>query len=165
MKNLSEDTIAIDSVRASRAGHTFHERWTARRSLQLVFPKDDLFAIAVEGLSTNEIAEPGDEAADIADLILYYRQGDTFQTCRALQTLQFKYKVIPEPVTSSYLKKTIEKFAATLLGYENDYDQAEIDEKLSFGFVTNSNFSDQLWDAICCLATGSEPNDIYPGVL
>lgn len=44
----------IDKVRVSRAGHTFHERWAARRALQLVFPKDDLFAIVVEGLSPDE---------------------------------------------------------------------------------------------------------------
>ena len=47
---LSEVTSVIDKVRASRAGHTFHERWTARRALQPVFPKDDLFAIAVDGV-------------------------------------------------------------------------------------------------------------------
>lgn len=146
-------------MRASRAGHTFHERWTARRSLQLVFPKDDLFAIAVEGLSTNETAEPGDEAEDIADLILYFGHGDTFQTCRALQTLQFKYKADVEPVTSSYLKKTIKKFAATLLGYEKDFTEAEINEKLTFSFVTNTDFSEQLWDAVICLQMGTKPSD------
>lgn len=156
---MIEDTIAIDTVRASRAGHTFHERWAARRSLQLVFPKDDLFAIAVEGLSTNETAEPGDEAADIADLILYYGQGDTFKSCCALQTLQFKYKANAEPVTASYLKKTIEKFASSLLGYEKDFDRKEIDAKLTFSFVTNSDFTDQLWEAVRCLGAGSKPQD------
>jgi len=35
MPNIEAD---IDTVRASRAGHTFHERWAARRALQLVFP-------------------------------------------------------------------------------------------------------------------------------
>ncbi|WP_316174405.1 hypothetical protein [Bradyrhizobium sp. SZCCHNRI1073] len=46
-------------MRASRAGHTFHERWAARRALQLVFPPDRLEAIAVKGLSTNETIKPG----------------------------------------------------------------------------------------------------------
>lgn len=152
-------TNSIDTVRASRAGHTFHERWAARRALQLVFPRDDLFAIAVEGLSTNETAEPGDEAADIADLILYFGEGDTFQSCRALQTLQFKYKADGEPVTSSYLKKTIKKFAVSLLGYETGLSQTEIDEKLTFGFVTNAGFSEQLWEAIRCLKMGTKPSN------
>lgn len=47
---MSKAMRSIDTVRASRAGHTFHERWAARRALQLVFPKDNLFAIVVEGL-------------------------------------------------------------------------------------------------------------------
>ncbi|KEQ19407.1 NACHT domain-containing protein [Endozoicomonas numazuensis] len=156
---MSQEIASIDTVRASRAGHTFHERWAARRALQLVFPKDDLFAIAVEGLSTNETAEPGNEAEDIADLILYFGKGDTFQTCRAFQTLQFKYKATPDPVTSSYLKKTIKKFAATLLGYEKEFNRTEVDTKLTFSFVTNADFSEQLWGAIRCLKEGSEPSE------
>lgn len=60
----------MDDVRVSRAGHTFHERWTARRALQLVFPKDELFAIVVEGLSPNEQLKLGPEAEEIADLQL-----------------------------------------------------------------------------------------------
>jgi len=156
---LIQEITSIDTVRASNAGHTFHQRWAARRALQLVFPKDDLFAIAVEGLSTNETAEPGDEAADIADLILYFGQGDTFQSCRVFQTLQFKYKADAEPVTSSYLKKTIKKFAAALLGYENDFSRIEIDEKLTFAFVTNADFTEQLWEAVSCLQMGTKPID------
>jgi hypothetical protein len=147
----------IEKVRASRAGHTFHERWAARRALQLVFPKDDLFAIAVEGLSTSETASPGEEAEDIADLTLYFGPGDSFESCRALQTLQFKYKADGGTVTSSYFKKTLKKFAATLLGYEKDFSRAEVDTKVSFSFVTNADFAEHLWTAIRCLAASCEP--------
>ncbi|MCB1782628.1 MAG: NACHT domain-containing protein [Alphaproteobacteria bacterium] len=147
----------IDTVRASRAGHTFHERWSARRALQLVFPKDNLFAIVVEGLSPNESLQLGQEAEDIADLILFYGDGDTFGTCSAQQILQFKYKVAVDPVTSSYLKKTIKKFAATLRQYEENTPKEEVEKKLSFGFVTNAEFSPDLWDAISCLKSGVEP--------
>ncbi|WP_165828113.1 NACHT domain-containing protein [Rhodovulum sp. BSW8] len=154
---MSKEPIAIEPVRASRAGHTFHERWAARRALQLVFPKDDLFAIAVEGLSTNETAELGKEAEDIADLILYYGEGDTFLTCEKLTTLQFKYKTTEAPATSSFLKKTIQKFAASLIGYENKFGKDEVEGKISFSFVTNGAFSDQLWEAIRCLAEGTKP--------
>lgn len=154
---LTKDTITIDKVRASRAGHTFHERWAARRALQLVFPEDDLYAIAVEGLSTSETAEPGKEAEDIADLTLFFGQGDNFATCEAQQTLQFKYKTTPEPVTSSYLKKTIQKFAGSLLGYEQEFAVEDIDRKLSFSFVTNAELADHLWGAVQCLKQGAQP--------
>ncbi len=138
----------IDTVRVSRAGHTFHERWAARRALELVFPKDDLFAVVVEGLSPQESLKLGKEAEDIADLVLYYGSGDTFATCTAQQILQFKYKEAAEPVTSSYLKKTIKKFAATLREFSVSVTPEEIAQKLSFGFVTNAEFSEELWDAI-----------------
>lgn len=148
---------SIDKGRVSRAGHTFHERWAARRTLQLVFPKDNLFAIVVEGLSPNEHLKLGQEAEDIADLTLFYGNGDTFETCTAQQILQFKYKEAAEPVTSSYLKKTIKKFAATLRAFNASVADEDIAKKLSFGFVTNAEFSGDLWDAIACLKSGPTP--------
>jgi hypothetical protein len=148
---------SIDKVRVSRAGHTFHERWAARRALQLVFPKDNLFAIVVEGLSPNEHLKLGQEAEDIADLTLFYGSGDTFETCTAQQILQFKYKEAAEPVTSSYLKKTIQKFAATLRAFKAKVSDEDIAKKLSFGFVTNAEFSSDLWNAIACLKSGRTP--------
>ena len=148
---------SIDKVRASRAGHTFHERWAARRSLQLVFPKDNLFAIVIEGLSPYENLNLGREAEDIADLTLYYGNGDTFETCSAQQILQFKYKEAAEPVTSSYLKKTIKKFSATLRNYNDSVSSEDIAKKLSFVFVTNAEFSSELWDAISCIKSGGTP--------
>ncbi len=154
---MSRAVKGIDKVRVSRAGHTFHERWAARRALQLVFPKDNLFAIVVEGLSPNERFKLGQEAEDIADLILFYGNGDTVETCTAQQILQFKYKEAAEPVTSSCLKKTIKKFAATLREFKGSVTDGEIARKLSFWFVTNAEFSADLWDAIACLKSESTP--------
>jgi hypothetical protein len=154
---MNKAVVRIDKVRVSRAGHTFHERWAARRALQLVFPKDNLFAIVVEGLSPNEHLKLGREAEDIADLTLFYGSGDTFETCTAQQILQFKYKEAAEPVTSSYLKKTIKKFAATLRAIKTSVSDEDIAKKLSFGFVTNAEFSGDLWDAIACFKSGSTP--------
>ena len=154
---MSKAGRGIDKVRVSRAGHTFHERWAARRALQLVFPKDDLFAVVVEGLSPYESLKLGKEAEDIADLILFYGNGDTFESCSAQQILQFKYKEAAKPVTSSYLKKTIKKFAATLRGFKATVTDEDIAKKLSFGFVTNAEFSPALWDAISCLKEGGAP--------
>ncbi|MFP3611841.1 NACHT domain-containing protein [Paraburkholderia sp. SIMBA_050] len=155
MPNVDAD---IDNVRASRAGHTFHERWAARRALQLVFPNDNLFAIAVEGISSTETASPGARAEEIADLILYYGRGDNFQTCERLETVQFKYKLREEAVTAAYLKKTVEKFSDTILGYEKEFSAADVDNKVSFIFVTNSEFTDSLWDAIQSLIEGTTPS-------
>jgi len=156
MPNIDAD---IDTVRASRAGHTFHERWAARRALQLVFPNDDLFAIAVEGISSTETASSGARAEEVADLVLYYGSGDNFQTCDRLETVQFKYKLREDAVTAAYLKKTIEKFSDTILGYEKEFSEADVDKKTSFIFVTNSEFTESLWDAITSLIEGTTPSD------
>lgn len=154
MPRIDED---VESVRASRAGHAFHERWAARRALQLVFPNDNLSAIAVEGISSTETAKPGAQAEEVADLVLYYGQGNNFNECERLETVQFKYKVREEAVTASYLKKTIEKFSATIIGYEKDYPASSVDNKASFIFVTNSRFKDSLWEAIQALVDGKTP--------
>lgn len=149
--------IAIDPVRASRAGHNFHEQWAARRSLQLIFPRDRLHAIAVEGISTTDPTDPGAEAEDIADLTLYYGHGDTFKSSERVETIQFKYRVGETPVSASYLKKTLQKFCTTILGYEDAFSEQAVDQKLSFAFVTNAKFSEALWQAIASLKDGSIP--------
>jgi hypothetical protein len=154
---MNKAVRSIGKVRVSRAGHTFHERWAARRALQLVFPKDNLFSIVVEGMSPYEPLKLGQEAEDIADLTLFYGSGDTFETCTDQQILQFKYKEAAEPVTSSYLKKTIKKFAATLRAFKASVSDEDIAKKLSFGFVTNAEFSGDLWNAIACLKSDSTP--------
>lgn len=155
---MSSGDVEIDTVRASRAGHTFHERWAARRALQLVFPNDDLFAIAVEGISSTETTSPGTWAEDVADLVLYFGDGDNFQTCERLETVQFKYKHRGEAVTASYLKKTIEKFSSTIIGYEKDFPAAEVDNKAFFIFVTNAEFKRSLSEAIEALIEGTTPS-------
>ena len=148
----------IGSVGPSRAGHTFHERWAARRAMQLVFPQDRLKAIAIEGLSTSETAKPGAAAEEVADLVLYFGNGENFATSDFVQTAQFKYKTTPGAATASYLRKTIEKFAASIAGYEKDFPAADIDKKHTFAFVTNAEFSPELWDAIKGLKSGAPPS-------
>jgi len=127
--------------------------------MQLVFPIDRLKAIAIEGLSITETAQPGEEAEDVADLVLYFGDGDNFATSEAIQTAQFKYRVKAGAVTASYLRKTIEKFADTILGYEKTIPSADVDKKLSFAFVTNAEFSPDLWAAITGLKSGVAPTE------
>jgi hypothetical protein len=80
----------IETVRASRAGHTFHERWAARRALQLIFPKDNLYSIVVEGLSPYENLSLGKEAEDIADLTLLDLSRFSSAPCAHLSGLSFE---------------------------------------------------------------------------
>jgi hypothetical protein len=154
-KAINRTAQTVDTTRASRGGHTFHERWAARRAMQLVFPQDRLRAIAVEGLSTSETAKPGTTAEEVADLVLYFGEGDNFETSDVVQTAQFKYKTTPGAVTASYLRKTVEKFVDSIVGYQKTFSATDVDKKLTFAFVTNAQFSPKLWEAIEGLKSGN----------
>jgi len=52
-------TNAIDKVRASKAGHAYHEAWAARTALELLPPSTDLTAITLEGFGEQDEQELG----------------------------------------------------------------------------------------------------------
>jgi len=72
---MAKKLQSVDSVRASRDGHEFHEAWTARKSMQLLLPTDNLVGIAVEGLHPADQAAAASETVEIADITLYYGKG------------------------------------------------------------------------------------------
>ncbi len=86
--------------------------------------------------------------------MLYYGGGDNFAASDRLETVQFKYKLRPDEVTASFLRKTIEKFCATIVGYEKYFAAADVDAKAAFIFVTNASFSTDLWEALSSLQGG-----------
>src|SRR5438552_16630840 len=71
----------VDSVRASRDGHQFHEAWVARRALGLLLPRFDLSGIAVEGLSEEYEEDAPAASVEIADATFYYGKGTSFESC------------------------------------------------------------------------------------
>ena len=60
--------IEIDKVRASKAGHAFHEAWAARTALELLPPSTDLTSITLEGFDERDEQSLGTGAVEIADL-------------------------------------------------------------------------------------------------
>jgi hypothetical protein len=58
LENQSSPT-AIDKVRASRDGHTYHETWAARVALGLLYPSTTLRSITVEGFSVEARSSSG----------------------------------------------------------------------------------------------------------
>ena len=57
-------------------------------------------------------------------------------------------------------KKTIQKFSSTLLGYETQFSQEEVNAKLTFAIVTNTSFSEYLWEAIQSFKEGIIPKNV-----
>lgn len=164
MPNIDED---IDTVRASRAGHTFHERWAARRALQLVFPNDDLFAIAVEGVSSTETARPGARAEEVAHLVLIMAAETIFRPASGLRLFSSNTSSATRLTAAYLLKKTIEKFSDTILGYEKDSSAAERQQKGIVRLRHELRIQRNLWDAIASLMKRNDackPRRSHPGL-
>jgi hypothetical protein len=84
--------VAIDKVRASRDGHSYHEIWAARVALELLHPSNSLRILTVEGFSTEDEPSVSDSATEIADLVRY-RNGIDINTASSIEVLQLKYSV------------------------------------------------------------------------
>lgn len=148
----------IDKVRASRDGHEFHEAWTARRALQLVFPADELIGIAVEGLSPVDQSKASPEVVEIADLTLYYGERPIFGEADAIAIVQVKYSIsaADRSFRASDAKETIRKFADALRTLTTQHGSKAVREKLTFDLVTNRPVHPSLQEALSGLASGVE---------
>ena len=145
----------VDNVRASRDGHEYHEAWTARKSMQLLWPDSDLVAIAVEGLSPKDQARSSAQTVEIADITLYYDGEPSFESASRTSIVQFKYSVAREDkdFRASDAKKTIKKFGNTYREYKKKYGASAVrGDKLDFQIVTNQPIYEPLRQAIDAIA-------------
>ncbi|MCK4394018.1 NACHT domain-containing protein [Candidatus Bipolaricaulota bacterium] len=146
----------VDKVRASRDGHEYHEAWTARKALQLLWPDTDLVAIAVEGLSPTDQARASAQTIEIADITLYYGGRPTFEEASRTSIAQFKYSVADNDkgFRASHAKKTIRKFGATYRDFIKKYGADAVQNKLDFQLITNQPIYEPLLLAIDAIAQG-----------
>lgn len=153
---MARASKSVDTVRASRDGHEFHEAWTARKALQLLWPADGLIAIAVEGLEPADHAAASSETVEIADITLYYGKRPTFKGADRVNIVQFKYSVSnsDDDFRVSHAKKTIGKFAAAYLDHKKRYGAKEVRDKLEFELITNRPIYPAFEQAIAGIADG-----------
>jgi hypothetical protein len=103
----------IDTVRASRDGHQFHEAWVARCALGLLLSQNSLHAIAVEGLAEGDEEGVSDAVVEIADATFYFGRGASFESCSRMEMAQFKYSIAAQDraLRIADAHKTLMKFA------------------------------------------------------
>ena len=153
----------IDTTRASRDGHEFHEAWTARKALQLFWPDSDLIGIAVEGLSPDDQSRASNTTVEIADIALYLGPSPSFERCTSNTITQFKYSIAgkDKQFRAFNAKKTIAKFAKTYSDYKKRYGAQVVSERLDFQIITNQPIYKPLIKAIEAIANeASRTGDI-----
>lgn len=145
----------VDSVRASKDGHQFHEAWVARRALGLLLPRFDLYGIAVEGLSEEDEEGAPASAVEIADATFYYGNGTSFESCARLEVAQFKYSVAnaDTPLRIADLRKTLAKFAATEKGLLSKHGAEAVARKVTYSINSNRPFASEVLEAFRSAST------------
>lgn len=146
----------IDSVRASRDGHQFHEAWAARSALALLPPDTNLVALAMEGFSREDEGLHSQTATEVADLVRYYG-GRTVADAERIEVVQFKYSIAnaDTPVRARDLRATVAKFAKGEAERIERFGE-EIARRAYYEFATNRPVHENLTEAIASLAFGSD---------
>ncbi|WP_353215856.1 AVAST type 3 anti-phage nuclease/ATPase Avs3a [Salinisphaera hydrothermalis] len=147
-------------VRASRDGDQFHYLWAARRCLSLLDPRSGLVAIAIEGASKSEVVdkkhlEAGEELIDVAE---YYGSEDISQADRVTY-IQLKHSTyrISSAWTVSGIAQTVSGFFDRYRGLRAYMEEADVQSKIAFWFVSNRPIQPQLLECIMDAANGDTP--------
>lgn len=149
--------IAIDKVRASKAGHAYHEAWAARSALELLMPATDLVAIALEGFDEADERDLGAGSVEIADLVRYHGARDVARASR-VAIVQFKYSIVnaDRPVRAADLAKTLTKFGDTDAELRTKHGGDHVDRVVRFEFATNRPIHADLLAAVTAIVSGAD---------
>ncbi|MFM0639039.1 hypothetical protein PQQ63_20330 [Paraburkholderia metrosideri] len=147
--------IEIDKVRASKAGHAFHEAWAARTALELLPPLTDLTAITLEGFDERDERSLGTGAVEIADLVRYHGSTDVAGAHR-VTVVQFKYSIASAEmaVRAADLASTLAKFAETDAELRATHGDDHILAVVRYEFATNRPIHENLGKAISAVVAG-----------
>lgn len=154
--------ITIDKVRASKAGHAFHEAWAARTALELLPPSSDLTAITLEGFDEQDEQSLGTGAVEIADLVRYHGATDVARAHR-VAIVQFKYSIASADtaVRAADLASTLSKFAVTDAELRATHGDDHVLAVVCYEFATNRPIHENLGKAISSVVAGThETGDI-----
>jgi hypothetical protein len=150
-----EQAIAIDKVRASKAGHAYHEAWAARSALELLLPSTDLVAITLEGFDVRDEADLAIGAVEIADLVRYRGQNDVARASR-VEVVQFKYSIASadKPVRAADLAQTLTKFGLTDAELRAQHGDGRVAHVVRYEYATNRPIHLNLTAAIAATIQG-----------
>ena len=147
----------VDKVRASKAGHAYHEAWAARSALELLPPSSSLVSIALEGFSPPDEVDLDATAIEIADLVRYHGDASIERASR-VDVVQFKYSIANAdlPTRAKDVAKTLNKFAHTDLQLRAKHGDALVERVVKYDYATNRPIHGNLRDAIVAIQAGEQ---------
>lgn len=150
----------IDKVRASKAGHAFHEAWAARSALELLPPSTTLVSIALEGFSPPDEVDLDETAIEIADLVRYHGDPNVARASR-VDIVQFKYSIAKHDVATraADIAKTLKKFAHTDVQLRQKHGETLVERVVRFDYATNRPIHPNLLAAIAAIQAGQDGTD------
>ncbi|WP_406136029.1 hypothetical protein [Streptomyces sp. NBC_01089] len=142
-----------DLLRASRDGDQFHYHWAARQALKLLLPGADLTAIAIEGVSHDDTE--GRDGEDVIDIAEYYGATGLREANRVV------YRQLKHSTTRATEEWTVSGLAGTVSGFAEKFrrirlESPELEQKVTFEFLSNRPVRDAVLRAIGILAAGGE---------
>ncbi len=151
--------IRLDKVRASKAGHAFHEAWAARTALELLPPQTDLTAITLEGFDEKDEKSLEGGAVEIADLVRYHGATDVARA-HLVTVVQFKYSIASadKPVRAAELASTLSKFALADLQLRAKHAHDHILAVVRYEFATNRPIHEDLTRALSAIIANVQEN-------
>lgn len=150
----------ISDAFESNAGDDFHTLWAARKALNLIAPKTNLKALAVEGPARDEAEEVDPSGGKLLsiDVAEYYGSSNFVESEKVIfSQLKYSTRRSNVPWTASRIcqgKKSgskgsiIERLADTLTVYVNKYTIEKVRSKLEFKLVSNRPVAKKLSKAI-----------------
>ncbi len=93
-------------ARGANAGDDYHELWALRQALSILDKKTGLYAVAVEGLQSEDEGGKSPDTWDGVDCTFYYGNEDTGIPTRIV-IAQFKYSQRIQPKLEYFLPNSI----------------------------------------------------------
>jgi hypothetical protein len=151
--------VVIDTIRASRDGHQFHEAWVARCALALLLSRNGLYAIAVEGLAEEDEEDVSGATVEVADATFYFGNGASFEVCSRMEIAQFKYSIAVQDnaLRMADARKTLTKFAVAEADFTAQHGMAAASAKVTYSLNTNRPISGGMLEALCAASLGEMP--------
>lgn len=145
-------------VRYRNDGDEFHVLWTARQAMRLLDPASGLKLVTIEGVAEDD-KQAGKAGLLVVDTAEYYG-ADTLAAAQQVIYNQLKYSTRSpdEPWSASGLSDTFKDFADLYKTRVKDLGAARA--KVTFKFVTNRQFSENVQQALEAAKAGKAAADI-----